>query len=95
MLEAVILSAIATALIEAGIVALCVAYRGSRKNEDIVTDVSIALFDECEVIEGCTVEILRNSVTGDESVGWWRGSAKDCPLAELEEEDDLTDGDVS
>lgn len=29
-------------------------------------------FDEVETIEDCTVQILRNSKTGKESVGWWR-----------------------
>ena len=30
------------------------------------------LYDECRTYPNCTVEILRNSVTGKESVGWWR-----------------------
>lgn len=29
------------------------------------------LFDVEEIHEDCTVQILRNSVTGEESVGWW------------------------
>lgn len=29
------------------------------------------IFDECEIHENCTVEILRNSVTGEISIGWW------------------------
>lgn len=29
------------------------------------------LYDEEEIHENCTVQILRNSVTGEESVGWW------------------------
>lgn len=37
------------------------------------------LYDQCEIIEGCTVEILANTVTGETSVGWWRGSAEDRP----------------
>lgn len=28
-------------------------------------------FDEEEIHENCTVQILRNSVTGEVSVGWW------------------------
>ena len=31
-----------------------------------------AVYDREEVIEGCTVQIWRNSVTGEESVGWWK-----------------------
>ena len=30
------------------------------------------LYDEFRTYPNCTVEILRNSVTGKESVGWWR-----------------------
>lgn len=29
------------------------------------------IFDEVEIYENCSVQILRNSVTGEESVGWW------------------------
>ena len=39
----------------------------------------INLYDQCEIVEGCTVEILTNTVTGETSVGWWRGGAEDRP----------------
>lgn len=29
-------------------------------------------YDEEEIIENCTVQILRNSRTGKISIGWWR-----------------------
>ena len=29
------------------------------------------LYDEEEILPNCTVQILRNSVTGATSVGWW------------------------
>ena len=29
-------------------------------------------FDEEELLTDCTVQILRNSRTGEVSVGWWR-----------------------
>lgn len=32
---------------------------------------SINLYDEVEVIHNCTVQVLRNSVTGEVSIGWW------------------------
>lgn len=32
---------------------------------------SASIYDQEEVHENCTVVIWRNSVTGDESVGWW------------------------
>ena len=37
-----------------------------------IVKVETNIYDECERITGCTVEILRNSVTGEESVGWYR-----------------------
>ena len=33
--------------------------------------VVLNIFDEVEVHDNCTVQILRNSATGEESVGWW------------------------
>lgn len=40
------------------------------------------VYDREETIEGCTVQILTNSRTGETSVGWWRGSAEDKPKCE-------------
>ena len=37
------------------------------------------MYDQCEIIEGCTVEILTNTMTGETSVGWWRGGVEDRP----------------
>lgn len=37
----------------------------------IVHEVESNIYDEEEIHENCTVQILRNSVTGDVSVGWW------------------------
>lgn len=31
----------------------------------------VAIYDEEEIHPNCTVQILRNSVTGDISIGWW------------------------
>ena len=30
------------------------------------------VFDSEEIIRGCTVQVLRNSATGETSVGWWK-----------------------
>lgn len=30
------------------------------------------IYDTEEIHHNCTVQVLRNSVTGDVSVGWWR-----------------------
>ena len=35
------------------------------------TTVYVPFYDQREVYENCTVEILRNSTTGEVSVGWW------------------------
>ena len=32
------------------------------------------LFDQEELHENCTVQVLTNSVTGEVSVGWWENS---------------------
>lgn len=37
------------------------------------------LFDQEEIIENCTVQILTNTVTGETSVGWWHGRKEDVP----------------
>ena len=37
--------------------------------DDVLVEANV--FDQEEVHENCTVVIWRNSVTGDESVGWW------------------------
>lgn len=41
------------------------------QNDGQVNVESINLFDEEEIIHNCTVQILRNSVTGEISIGWW------------------------
>ncbi len=45
--------------------------RAKRKGEAEVLKVESNVFDEELIIEGCTVQVLRNSVTGEVSVGWW------------------------
>lgn len=52
----------------AAVVVLC--RGGVNRMSDIMIDSN--LYDECRTYPNCTVEILRNSVTGKESVGWWR-----------------------
>lgn len=33
---------------------------------------TIAVYDEEELHHNCTVQVLRNSTTGECSVGWWK-----------------------
>lgn len=33
---------------------------------------SIGVYDEEEIHENCTVQVWRNTVTGETSVGWWQ-----------------------
>ena len=49
----------------------CVNYRPS------VVSVSTTIYDEEETHYPCTVQILRNSVTGEASIGWWEGGQED------------------
>lgn len=48
------------------------------------SNAELNLYDKCEVIEGCTVEILTNTGTGETSVGWRRGGVEDRPGMEGE-----------
>ena len=41
-----------------------------ERNNRIET-VDLNVFDEEEIHENCTVQILKNSSTGEVSVGWW------------------------
>ena len=34
-------------------------------------EVEVNIYDEEEIHTNCTVQILRNSVTGQISIGWW------------------------
>ena len=34
-------------------------------------ELAFGVYDEEEIHPNCTVQILRNSETGEESVGWW------------------------
>lgn len=36
-----------------------------------ISEIETNIFDEVELYTNCSVQILRNSVTGEESVGWW------------------------
>lgn len=40
-------------------------------------NIDINLFDERIIITNCTIEIWRNSVTGKESVGWYKTEASE------------------
>lgn len=47
-----------------------IAAEGKMSEEPKIIGISTNLFDEVEIHENCTVQILRNSVTGEISVGW-------------------------
>lgn len=34
-------------------------------------DIETNIYDKEEIHTNCTVQILRNSITGEVSVGWW------------------------
>ena len=35
------------------------------------------LYDQEEYYEDCTVQVLTNTVTGEQSFGWWQGRYED------------------
>ena len=45
-----------------------------EKNGDapFITHIETNTFDIEEIYPNCTVQVLKNSVTGEVSVGWWR-----------------------
>ena len=43
-------------------------YVGDGMNEEIYAN---NVYDECEVHHNCTVEIWKNSKTGEVSIGWY------------------------
>ena len=43
----------------------------TEHQEEEIVSVHMNIFDEEEIYENCTVQILRNSVTGEVSIGWW------------------------
>ena len=42
----------------------------AREKERTIVE-SLHLYDQEEIFPDCTVQVLRNSVTGATSVGWW------------------------
>lgn len=38
------------------------------------TSIEINLFDKTETYDNCTVEILTNTITGEQSIGWWKNN---------------------
>ena len=51
------------------------------------TATDVSFFDQQRIVENCTVHILRNSVTGEESFGWFieRGKNDDRRISEAYE----------
>lgn len=41
------------------------------KDTDVPSKIETNVFDVEEIHHNCTVQILRNSVTGEQSIGWW------------------------
>ena len=39
-----------------------------------IENMEINIYDEEEIYPDCTVQVLKNSVTGKVSVGWWKNS---------------------
>lgn len=45
---------------------------GGHPAKAVSEAVSTNVYDKVEEYPDCTVQILRNSVTGEESAGWWK-----------------------
>lgn len=55
---------------------------GIDVDEDGICSIRTNIYDVEEIHRDCTVQILRNSVTGEVSIGWWEnGTGTDeCEL---------------
>ena len=49
-------------------------YRLDHPPMDLSVDAPV--FDKETVYENCTVQILRNTLTGEQSIGWWQNKAE-------------------
>lgn len=45
------------------------------------------IYDKIERYEDCTVEVLTNTVTGAQSVGWFRNDKPPIPIGEVNDEE--------
>lgn len=48
---------------------------GIPESVRVEDDTDECIYDEEEIYENCTVQVWRNSVTGEESIGWWKNDA--------------------
>lgn len=44
----------------------------ARQLEGLPRDIDSDIYEEAETIHNATVQIMRNSRTGEYTVGWWR-----------------------
>ena len=54
-----------------GYVTAAMMQTASAEDDKCLLD-EINMFDDEEIHENCTVQVLTNSVTGETSIGWWR-----------------------
>lgn len=45
--------------------------KNDQPEEGEIVSVHMNIFDEEEIFPNCTVQVLRNSITGETSIGWW------------------------
>lgn len=43
-----------------------------KRDTSIIINIDTNIFDIEEIYPNCTVQILRNSITGVIRIGWWR-----------------------
>ena len=56
------------------------AFLQTRYELDTQPIVESNVYDEEELHYPCTVQVLRNSITNDVSVGWWLGEHNACEV---------------
>ena len=57
------------------------------ENEDEeILSVDMDVYDQEEIYENCTVQVLTNTVTGKVSIGWWRNDIYEAGVEDIEED---------
>ena len=50
----------------------------TKDTDQTVVTSAVSFYDQVEVYDNCTVEVLTNSKTGDISYGWWKNDGEEA-----------------
>lgn len=55
-------------------------YKAGLEAAKNAPSVGVHIYDVEDIIYPATVQVLKNTLTGEVSVGWWHGSPDDIPV---------------